>query len=471
MSGHKLPMKAAILAGGSGSRLWPMSRQQLPKQFLCLEGNQTLLEATISRLSPMVKRSDVVVVTSEAHATGEAFEALEGLQTILEPIGRNTGPAIALAAAWQMDFAGGDAVMLVLPADHLIKDVKAFQKCLAIACKAAEEGILVTFGIQPTRPDTGFGYIQTEGNADVRQVLRFAEKPDEATAKRFLSEGGYYWNSGMFVWQASVILTEIEKHLPDLWAVLTSIRAQWLQEPWQEIVRHRFAEMPSISIDYGVMEKSDKVRLVPADIGWSDVGSWDAVYDISHKDADGNVVDGEVLALNCSNTLLRGSSRLLAAAGLEDIIAVETPDAILLCRRGESQTVREIVDAVKVRGGGEHFEHVTVKRPWGSYTVLDDKASDYKLKRIEVRPGGSLSLQSHQHRSEHWVVVSGVATVLRGDETFTVKKNESTYIPIGKKHRLENRSNIALQMIEVQVGDYLGEDDIERFEDSYGRVK
>jgi len=471
MSGHKLSMKAVILAGGSGSRLWPMSRQQLPKQFLCLEGNQTLLEATISRLSPMVKRSDVVVVTSEAHATGEAFEALEGLQTILEPIGRNTAPAIALAAAWQMDFAGGDAVMLVLPADHLIKDVKAFQKCLVIARKAAEEDILVTFGIQPTRPDTGFGYIQTEGNADVRQVLRFAEKPDEATAERFLSEGGYYWNSGMFVWQASVILSEIEKHLPDLWAVLASIRAQWLQEPWQEVVRHRFAEMSSISIDYGIMEKSDKVRLVPADIGWSDVGSWDAVYDISHKDADGNVVNGEVLSLNCSNTLLRGSSRLLAAAGLEDIIAVETPDAILLCRRGESQSVREIVDAVKVRGGGEHFEHVTVKRPWGSYTVLDDKASGYKIKRIEVRPGSSLSLQSHQHRSEHWVVVSGVATVLRGDETFTVKKNESTYIPIGKKHRLENRSNMALQMIEVQVGDYLGEDDIERFEDSYGRVK
>jgi len=464
-------LSAVILAGGSGSRLWPLSRQQLPKQFLCLEGSETLLDATIERLAPLVEREKVVIVTSEAHATGEAFEALEGLHTILEPVGRNTAPAIALAAAWQMDFGGGDAVMVVLPADHLIKDVASFQQRLTIAATAAAAGDLVTFGIEPTRPDTGFGYIQTGGDGDLRSVKRFAEKPDLATAESFLAQGDYYWNSGMFVWKASVILAEIAEHLPELTDVLSSIRQQWQQEEWQEVVRHRFADMPSISIDYGVMEKSKRVRLVPADIGWSDVGSWDAVYDISAKDEDCNVLDGDVLAQNCSNSLLRGSSRLLAAAGLEDIIAVETPDAILLCKRGDSQSVRGLVDAIKQRGSGEHFEHVTVKRPWGRYTVLDDRSTGYKLKRIEVKPGASLSLQAHQHRSEHWVVVSGTATVTQGDRTFTVTKNESTYISIGERHRLANLGKIPLQIVEVQVGDYLEEDDIERFEDNYGRMK
>jgi mannose-1-phosphate guanylyltransferase/mannose-6-phosphate isomerase len=328
----------------------------------------------------------------------------------------------------------------------------------------------VTFGIAPTRADTGFGYIEATGDGDVLTVRRFTEKPDLARAETFVADGHYYWNSGMFVWKASAILDEIARHMPDVAAVLADMRAQWRQgEPWQEVIGREFARMPDISIDYGVLEHSDKVSLVPCDIGWSDVGSWDAVHEVAVRDARDNAVSGNVLAIDCQNSLLRSQQRLIAAVGLEDVIAVETPDAILLVRRGESQRVREVVDALKTRGGTEHIENLTVKRPWGSYTVLEDRASGYKLKRIEVKPGHALSLQSHQHRSEHWVVVSGTATVTRGDEVVMVAKNESTYIPIGTRHRLENRGKVPLHIVEVQVGEYLGEDDIERFDDRYGR--
>ncbi len=463
---------AVILAGGSGTRLWPLSRQQLPKQFLNLKGDETLLGGTISRLHPLILEEDVWVVTSEALATGEAYAALYELNTILEPVGRNTAPAIAVAAALLMDRSGSDPTMLVLPADHLIQDVEGFHDCLNRAMDAAEKGALVTFGIEPTRPDTGFGYIQVdqERETEAFPVIRFTEKPDLETAESFLAEGGYYWNSGMFVWKASTILDEIKQHMPDLWPVLEAMRVKWQQgEPWPEVIRHGFADMPSISIDYGVMEKSDRVVLVPCDIGWSDVGSWDAVYDISDRDENGNALVGDVLSLDCRNSLIRSESKLLAAVDLEDVIVVETPDAILLSRRGESQRVREIVDVIKARGSREHIEHRTVMRPWGSYTVLEDHDSGYKLKKIEVNPGASLSLQSHRRRSEHWVVVSGTATVTRGEEMFTVSRNESTYIPIGEKHRLANDGEAPLQIVEVQVGDYLGEDDIERFDDDYGR--
>jgi len=472
---HTESVRAVILAGGSGSRLWPLSRQQLPKQFLSLNGEGTLLQETVNRLQPLIAPEDVWVVTAEAHATGEAYDSLAAFSTILEPAGRNTAPAIAVAAALLMDQTGSDPVLVVLPADHIIKDKDAFQQHLDIAIAAAREGNLITFGIRPTRPDSGFGYIQTEaaegsGNNDVITVRRFTEKPDVETAKQFLEEGGYYWNSGMFVWKASVILEEIKIHLPEVHAVLSAMREHWRKEPWQEVIRDAFAGMPSVSIDYGVLERSSRVRLVPCDIGWSDVGSWDAVHEISPKDENGNAVEGDVLAIDCENSLLRSEHRLLAAVGLKDIIAVETADAVLLTRRGESQRVREVVDALKVRGGTEHIEHLTVKRPWGSYTVLEDHSSGYKLKRIEVKPGHSLSLQSHRRRSEHWVVVSGTATVTRGEETFTVTRNESTYIPIGEKHRLANLGDEVLHIVEVQVGDYLGEDDIERYDDHYGRT-
>lgn len=466
-------LKAVILAGGSGSRLWPLSRQQLPKQFLRLEGEENLLQATVSRLSPMITHEDVWVVTGASHASGEGFSDLVGYRTILEPEGRNTAPAIALSAAILQDEMETDPVLVVLPADHIIKNQKEFQKRLDIAIRAAGSGDLITFGIRPVKADTGFGYIQVEeGTGEVLPVKCFTEKPDMAAAERFIQSGDYFWNSGMFVWKASAILAEVCEHLPDLYEILESMRNQWRQgESWQQVVQREFSRMPDVSIDYGVLEHSDRVRLVPCDIGWSDVGSWDAVYDISAKDESGNVCTGNVLAVDCGHSLLRSEHRLLAGVGLEDVIAVETADAVLLVRRGDSQRVREVVNVLKEHGGKEVVEHLTVRRPWGSYTVLEEQTAGYKLKRIDVNPGASLSLQRHQHRSEHWVVVSGTATVTRDGEVCSVAKNESTYIPIGVKHRLENRGKIPLHIMEVQVGEYLGEDDIERFDDNYGRAE
>jgi len=466
-------LKAVILAGGTGSRLWPLSRQQLPKQFLNLNGVDSMLSATIQRLGSMIQRENIWVVTGEKHATGEAFSELEGLNQILEPCGRNTAPAIAIAAALLQDLCGDDPVMVVLPADHIVTRQAAFRKCLKIAVQAAEAGRLVTFGIVPTKPETGFGYIQAEPSGGLlHPVLRFVEKPDIERAQQMLENGNYYWNSGKFVWKCSVILGEIEKYLPDVFAALDEMRRQWREgSAWQEVIRQNFSSMPDVSIDYGVMEQSDIVSLVEADIGWSDLGSWDAVHEIARHDDHGNDISGNVITIDCKNSLFRSENALIAAVGLEDVIAVQTPDAILLCRRGESQRVREIVEVLKQQDNGTyHLEHVTVRRPWGSYTVLEGHGNGYKLKRIEVVPGGRLSLQAHQHRSEHWVVVSGTATVTCGELVKVVSKNGSAYIPVGETHRLENRGKVPLQLIEVQVGEYLGEDDIERFEDSYGRT-
>ena len=466
-------LKAVVLAGGSGSRLWPLSRQQLPKQFLNLSGEESMLGGTISRLAPLIQESDVWVVTGEKHATGEAFSELDGLNKILEPCGRNTAPAVALSAALMQDLSGTDPVMVVLPADHLVTKTEAFQACLKQAIEAANAGNLVTFGIVPDQPETGFGYVQTvaEEQGTVHRVLRFVEKPDKETAQKMLDDGNYYWNSGMFVWKASVILAEIEKHLPQIWSLLQEMRHAWNNGlSWQEVVRTNFEKMPDISIDYGVMERSDIVTLVPADIGWSDVGSWDAVHEIASQDANGNEISGNVLAIDCKDSLFRSESRLIAAVGLDDMIVVETPDAILIAKAGESQRVRELVDSLKQGSDKYHIEHVTVRRPWGSYTVLESNGEGYQLKRIDVLPGAKLSLQSHQHRSEHWIVVAGTATVTCGDMVKVVARNGSAYIPIGEKHRLENRGKVPVSLIEVQVGDYLEEDDIERFDDVYGRV-
>jgi mannose-1-phosphate guanylyltransferase/mannose-6-phosphate isomerase len=362
--------------------------------------------------------------------------------------------------------------MVVLPADHIIKDEVRFREHLNIAINAAESGKLITFGIQPTRPDTGFGYVKAHrgDTPEVYAVDRFTEKPDEITAERFLKEGDYYWNSGMFVWRASVILAEIRQHLPAVFKVIqTIIDESRIGGTFQQAVEKHFSAMPSISIDYGVLERSSHISLVPCDIGWSDVGSWQAVHEISAKDENNNALQGNVIALDCKNSLIRSEKRLVAAIGVEDLCVIETADAVLISRSDQTQRVREVVDVLHHRGSTEHVYHAKVNRPWGSYTVLEEDQDGFKIKRIEVTPGGRLSLQSHKQRSEHWVVVSGTATVTNGEEVITVHKNQSTYIPIGSKHRLENHGSEPLHIVEIQVGDYLGEDDIQRFDDKYGR--
>lgn len=467
---------AVILAGGSGSRLWPLSRQNMPKQFLALDGDTSMLQTTIDRLSPVIKSDKVLIVTQESHAKGEAYHALLHYKSLFEPVGRNTAPAIALAAA-RLVADGSDPIMVVLPADHVIKDAVEFRACLQRAISAAQGGNLVTFGIQPTRPDTGFGYIKTEhGNTILNPqsaaltVERFTEKPDHATAEKFMEEGSYYWNSGMFVWRASVILAEIEQYLPEVYRIVQVIEEESRATGnCQAAIDKHFAAMPSVSIDYGVLEKSSRVSLIPSDFGWNDVGSWHAVHDIAAKDAAGNALVGNVIAIDCKNSLIRSEKRLVAAIGVEDLCVIETADAILISRNDQTQRVREVVDALHGKGASEHVSHVKVNRPWGSYSVLEEDDNAFKIKRIVVHPGAKLSLQSHSHRSEHWVVVSGSATVTNGDEIITVQKNQSTYIPMGTKHRLENRGKIPLHIVEIQVGEYLGEDDIERFDDNYGR--
>ena len=484
---------AVILAGGSGSRLWPLSRQHLPKQFLALDGEFSLLKTTINRLMPTIGEKNVLIVTQEALAKGEAYHALLPYRSLFEPIGRNTAPAIAIAAAYLVA-EGKDPVMVVLPADHVIKDEAGFRTHLDTAIQAAQSGKLVTFGIQPTRPDTGFGYIKTRdlrteerglsGEAGIGftqhpalstqscilDVERFTEKPDLATARAFLEEGGYYWNSGMFVWRASVILAEIQRYLPAVHQIVQAMIADThAGMAFQKSLEKHFAAMPSISIDYGVLEKSDKVSLIPCDIGWNDVGSWQAVHEISSKDESGNALRGNVIAVDCRNSLIRAEKRLIAAIGVEDLCVIETADAVLISKNDQTQRVREVVDALQEKGATEHVYHTKVNRPWGSYTVLEEDPEGFKLKRIEVAPGARLSLQSHRQRSEHWVVVSGTATVTNGEEVITVYKNQSTYIPIGTKHRLENLGKEPLHIVEIQVGDYLGEDDIQRYEDNYGR--
>lgn len=463
---------AVVLAGGSGTRLWPLSRLQIPKQFLAVVGDCTLFEATVNRLAPLITRDDVLVVSSRANAMGEGHGALAPYSKLLEPVGRNTAPAIALAAARLMAEGGEDSdpIMVVLPADHVITNVSAFHDCLRTAIACAAEGRLVTFGIRALHPETGFGYLNAPGDgAGARKVARFKEKPDRATAEQMLAEGGWYWNSGMFVWRASTILAAIAEHAPAVHAAIANIRNAAATLGWQPAIEAHFASAPGISIDHAVLEKAADVWAVPADIGWSDVGSWDAVHDIAEKDDHGNALQGAVIALNSQNTLVRGTNRLIATIGVDDLTIVDTPDALLVAKRGHSQDVKHIVAQLQEREAREHIEHLTVQRPWGRYTVLQDSPG-CKIKSIVVNPGGRLSLQSHKHRSEHWVVTQGEATVTRGESTFTVKVNESTFIPIGAKHRLENRGATPLEIIEVQVGSYVGEDDITRYDDQYGRA-
>ncbi|KAA2285200.1 mannose-1-phosphate guanylyltransferase/mannose-6-phosphate isomerase [Arenimonas fontis] len=461
-----------ILSGGSGTRLWPLSRETHPKQFQPLVGERSLLQATWQRLEGLPGLSAPIVVANEEHR----FMVAEQLRQVgvtpsallLEPVGRNTAPAIA-AAALQARAGGGDPLLLVLPSDHVIADAAGFRAAVQAALPAAAAGRLVTFGIVPTGPETGYGYIQAGQGEGVRPVDRFVEKPDLDTARAYLAAGGYYWNAGMFLFRASVYLDELGRHAPEmLSAVQAAFEGARRDADFLRLAREPFVACPANSIDYAVMEKTDRAAVLPMDVGWSDVGSWSALWAIADQDGEGNAHHGDVVAMGCRNTLAWGGRRLVAMLGLEDVIVVDTDDAVLVARRERVQEVKDIVARLKAEGRPQAGIHRKVYRPWGSYDSVDS-GERFQVKRIVVKPGAALSLQMHHHRAEHWIVVSGTARVTCDDKVFMLSENQSTYIPLGSKHRLENPGKVPLELIEVQSGSYLGEDDIVRFEDVYGR--
>jgi mannose-1-phosphate guanylyltransferase/mannose-6-phosphate isomerase len=480
-----------ILSGGSGTRLWPLSRELFPKQFLPLTGgDRTLLQSTVERIAGFPGAGAPMVVCNEAHR----FLVAEQLRTVgaepggilLEPVGRNTAPAVALAALSQ---AEPDAVLLVMPADHVIRDVGIFHKALASGMELAEGGALVTFGVVPQSAHTGYGYIradrsgqwsvvsgQLKRNNGQRTaddgpfaVAEFVEKPDQVTAEKYIASGDYFWNSGMFLFRASAYLEELERHAPDILAACReALAGEAHDRDFVRLDEEAFARCRSDSVDYAVMEKTDRAMVVPLDAGWNDVGSWSSLWEVGDQDDAGNVFHGDVLAEGVSNTFVHAGQRLVAAVGVEDLVIVETADALLVMDKGRTEEVKAIVNRLREAGRDEAQVHRCVARPWGTYECIDS-ADRFQVKRITVKPGEKLSLQMHHHRAEHWVVVRGTARITRGEEQFMLSENESTYIPIGVKHRLENPGRIPLELIEVQSGAYLGEDDIVRFEDTYGR--
>jgi len=466
----------AILCGGAGSRLWPVSRELHPKPFIRLADGQSLLQKAFIRGATLPGVTEVLTVTNRElfFKTQDEFREVNKTQLstsfILEPFGRNTAAAIAAAALHAVKAHGDDAVLLVLAADHLIADQEAFARAVTQAIALAQQGKLVTFGIQPDAPETGYGYIEAEGN----QVLRFVEKPSLEKACEYVDSGRFLWNSGMFCFQAGTMLKAMQQHCPDILAATQLCMAQSRRAEGKDLVELEldsasFALVPDNSIDYAVMEQSDQVAVVPCTIGWSDIGSWTALGDLSAADSEGNRIDGDALLHDVSNCYIQSNNRVIGAVGVDNLIIVDTPDALLVVDKARAQDVKHLYKTLKANGHDAHKHHLTMHRPWGTYTVLEEDPA-YKIKRIEVKPGASLSLQMHHHRSEHWIVVSGMARVVNGDSELFVNTNESTYIPAGHKHRLENPGILNLVMIEVQSGQYLGEDDIVRFKDVYGRV-
>ena len=523
---------AIILAGGSGVRFWPLSRETCPKQMLQIAGEDTLIRQTIKRINGFVPPQNIWIVTTADKAQDIKFHLeplgplAKDIRFLNEPLARNTAPAIGLSALY-LHHLSPDSVMMVMPSDHAIPDEERFLEDLRRAIRGALEGHLVTFGIRPIRPETGYGYIKADSARPTEpggllRIDRFVEKPDLETAKIYLSEGNYFWNSGIFVWKVSRILAEIETHLPFLYKSLkemerilfapdesaesskretrvigslgnwvieerkdegSKVKAQSskerqrdklnkLNEPEKpngpEKLKEIYSRLESVSIDYGILERSSDILMVPATFAWSDLGSWAALDEIIPKNSDGNILKGNTIDVGSRDSIVFAGERLVTTIGLREMVVVDTPDATLVAPKARSQDVRKIVEVLKQTGREEHLLHKTVERPWGSYTVLE-KGRGYKIKRVFLRPKARLSLQLHHRRSEHWVVVAGTARVTRGDEIYLVGTNESTYIPVCAKHRLENPGEGPLQVIEVQSGDYLEEDDIERFDDDYGR--
>jgi mannose-1-phosphate guanylyltransferase / mannose-6-phosphate isomerase len=465
-----------ILCGGAGSRLWPVSRELHPKPFIRLADGQSLLQKAFLRGAQLSGLTEILTVTNREllFATQDEFREVNStgipVSFVLEPCGRNTAAAIAIAALQVAEKHGPDALMLVLAADHVIADQPAFEEAVRKASQLAASGKLVTFGIHPDSPETGYGYIEAEGNT----VIRFVEKPSIEVAREYVESGRFLWNSGMFCFAAGAMLAQMKLHCPDILDATAACAGQSRSAEGKgftqlELDADTFKLVPDLSIDYAVMEKSDQIAVVPCNVGWSDIGSWTALGNLDEPDANGNRIQGDVLLHNTHNCIIHSNERLMGAVGVDDLILIDTPDAVLVAHKSSAQDVKQIYSQLKTNGHEAYRLHRTVHRPWGTYTVLEE-GNGFKIKRIEVKPGASLSLQMHHHRSEHWIVVRGMAKVVNGDAELLVNTNESTYIPAGHRHRLENPGILSLVMIEVQSGPYLGEDDIVRFQDIYGRA-